>query len=67
MAAGALAIEFLFQAAGWIPQQRSAQIVEATVTLNYTTVLNLIFLVVGALLLIRFFRTGGPEMLQHMK
>ena len=67
MAAGALVIEFLFQAAGWIPKQRSAQIVEATISLNYTTVLNLIFLVLATVLLVRFFRTGGREMLRHMK
>jgi uncharacterized protein len=66
MFGGALVIEFLFQAVGWIPQHRNAQIVEAAVTLNYTTILNLIFLVLAALLLIRFFRTGGPEMLRMM-
>src|SRR6266700_3589622 len=55
MAGGALAIEFLFQAAGWIPKQRNAQIVEAAVTLNYTTVLNIIFIILAVLLLIRFF------------
>src|SRR5437870_10632129 len=54
MFGGALAIEFLFQAAGWIPQQRNAQIVEAVVTLNYTTILNLIFLIIAGLLLTRF-------------
>jgi hypothetical protein len=67
MAGGALAIEFVFQLAGWIPKQRNAQIVEAAVTLNYTTLLNIIFLLLALLLLIRFFRTGGPEMLRHMK
>jgi hypothetical protein len=67
MAGGALIIEFLFQAAGWIPQHRNAQIVEAAVKLNYTTVLNMIFIVVASLLLIRFSRTGGPEMVRHMK
>ena len=55
MVGGALVIEFLFGAAGWIPQQRSAQIVEAAITLNYATILNLIFLVLAALLLSRFF------------
>ena len=67
MAGGALVVELLFQVAGWVPEQRSARVVEAAVTLNYTTVLNVIFLVLGALLLARFFRTGGPEMLSHMK
>jgi hypothetical protein len=67
MAGAALAIEFLFQAAGWIPQERKAQIAEAAITLNYTTVLNVVFLVLAAVLLIRFLRTGGPEMLRHMR
>jgi hypothetical protein len=67
MVGGALTIEFLFQAAGWIARERSAEIVEATVILNYTTILNVIFLSVAVLLLVRFFRTGGPEMLRHMK
>ena len=67
MAVGALVIEFLFQALGWIPQQRKAQIVEATITLNYTTILNIIFVALAAFLLVRFFRTGGSDMLRHMK
>jgi uncharacterized protein len=67
MAVSALLIEFLFEAAGWIPKQRSAQIVETGLTLNYTTVLNAIFLVLAAFLLVRFFRSGGRDMLRHMK
>jgi uncharacterized protein len=67
MAGAALVIELLFQGTGWIPQQRRAQVVEAAVTLNYTTVLNLIFLVLSVILLIRFLRTYGPQMLRHMK
>jgi hypothetical protein len=43
MALAALGIEFLFQAAGLIPAERKAQIVEAGISLNYTTVLNVIF------------------------
>lgn len=66
MFGGALVIEFLFQAAGWIPQHWNAQIVKASVGLNYTTILNVIFLVLAVALLIRFFRTGGPEMLRMM-
>jgi uncharacterized protein len=34
--------------------------------MNYTTVLNIIFLAVAALLLWRFFTTGGTEMLRMM-
>jgi uncharacterized membrane protein YraQ (UPF0718 family) len=66
MAFAALAIEFLFDLLGLIPSQRSAQIVEMSISFNYTTVLNIIFLAIAALLLVRFFRTGGPKMLAHM-
>jgi len=67
MALAALLIEFLFELLGLIPSQRSAQIVETSISFNYTTVLNIIFLAVAALLLVRFFRTGGPKMLAHME
>jgi uncharacterized membrane protein YraQ (UPF0718 family) len=67
MAVAALVIEFLFDLLGLIPSQRSAQIVEMSISFNYTTVLNIIFLAIAALLLVRFFRTGGPKMLAHME
>ena len=67
MALAALLIEFLFDVLGLIPSQRSAQIVEMSISFNYTTVLNIIFLTVAALLLVRFFKTGGPKMLAHME
>ena len=63
----ALLIEFLFELLGLIPSQRSAQIVETSISFNYTTVLNIIFLAVAAVLLVRFFKTGGPRMLAHME
>ncbi len=34
--------------------------------MNYTSVLNLVFLVLAVVLLVRFGRTGGPEMLRMM-
>ena len=67
MALAALLIEFLFELLGLIPSQRSAQIVEMSISFNYTTMLNIIFLAVAALLLVRFFRTGGPRMMAHME
>jgi len=67
MVFAALTIEFLFDRLGLIPSQRSAQVVEMSISFNYTTVLNIIFLVVPAVLLVRFFRTGGPRMLAHME
>jgi len=67
MVLAALVIEFLFDLLGLIPSQRSAQVVEMSISFNYTTVLNIIFLAIAALLLVRFFRTGGPKMLAHME
>jgi uncharacterized membrane protein YraQ (UPF0718 family) len=66
MAIAAIVIELLFQALGLIPRQRGAQIVEASITFNYTTVLNILFLAVAVFLVVRFFKTGGPKMLAHM-
>jgi uncharacterized membrane protein YraQ (UPF0718 family) len=66
MAVAALAVEFLFGALHLIPQQRSIQIMQESIHWNYTTVLNIIFLTLAAVLVIRFLRTGGPEMLRMM-
>jgi uncharacterized protein len=67
MVFAALVIEFLFNLLGLIPSKRGAQVVEMSISFNYTTVLNIIFLVIAAILLVRFFRTGGPRMLAHME
>jgi uncharacterized protein len=66
MVAAGLVVELLFDAVGLIPTQRAAKVVEASITWNYTTVLNLIFLAVAAVLVVRFLRTGGPAMLKMM-
>ena len=66
MATAALIVELVVAALDLIPQHRQAQIVEASITFNYTTVLNIIFLVIAAFLVVRFFKTGGPKMLAHM-
>jgi uncharacterized membrane protein YraQ (UPF0718 family) len=67
MVAAALAVEFLFQAAGLVPEERNAKIVEASVTWNYTTMLNILFLGLAAVLVWRFVRTGGLPMLKMME
>ncbi len=60
-------VEIVFGGLGLVPSgPRHADVVEADITLNYTTVLNVVFLIVAAALLIRFFRTGGREMLAMM-
>lgn len=58
-------VEILFGVAGLIPEHK-AKVVEASVTFNYTTVLNAIFLGLAAALIVRFLRTGGPQMLRMM-
>jgi uncharacterized protein len=66
MAVAALIVELLFGVLGLVPAERHARVVEASVTWNYTTWLNIGFLVVAAFLVWRFLRTGGPEMLRMM-
>lgn len=66
MTLAALAVEFLFGALHLIPQHRNAQIMTESIRWNYTSVLNIIFLAVTAVLLWRFLRTGGPAMLRMM-
>src|SRR2546423_1765737 len=67
MVIAALLVEFLFQALGLVPSHRSARIVESSISFNYTSVLNIIFLAIAALLLVRFFKSGGPKMMAHME
>jgi uncharacterized membrane protein YraQ (UPF0718 family) len=66
MAAAALLVEVFFALAGLIPHEHHAHVVEASVTWNYTTWLNVVFLALAGLLVWRFFRTGGFEMLRMM-
>ena len=66
MAAAGLIVEILFGALGLIPTERNAQVVESSISWNYTTVLNLFFLTIAAVLVVRFLRTGGPAMLRAM-
>jgi uncharacterized membrane protein YraQ (UPF0718 family) len=67
MVGAALLVEFAFQALGLVPEERNAKIVEASVTWNYTTVLNIVFLALAAVLVWRFVRTGGLPMLRMME
>jgi uncharacterized membrane protein YraQ (UPF0718 family) len=60
MAAAGLIVEVLFTALGLVPTgPRHAEVTEAGVTLNYTTILNIIFLALAAVLVARYFRKGG--------
>ena len=66
MVAAGLIVEILFGALGLIPDERNAEVVEASVTWNHTTFLNLVFLGLAGVLVVRFLRTGGPAMLRMM-
>ena len=61
-----LVIELLFGALGLIPGERNADVVEASVTWNYTTFLNIVFIALTVVLVVRFLKTGGPAMLRAM-
>ncbi|MFC9618823.1 permease [Streptomyces sp. NPDC056930] len=59
-------VEFAFGGLGLIPDQADAKVPMEGVTWNYTTWLNIAFLILAAAFLIRFFRTGGRDMLRMM-
>ena len=66
MVAAAFVVDIAFGALGLIPQARNARLVELSITWNYTTWLNIVFLALAALLSWRFMKTGGLEMLRMM-
>jgi len=66
MASAGLIVDLIFEALGLVPAHRNARVVEASIELNYTTVLNVIFLILAAVLVWRFMKTGGPQMLKMM-
>jgi len=59
MVAAGLAVEFLFQGLGIERHARNAKVVMASVSWNYTTFLNSVFLLLAAALVWRYFRRGG--------
>ncbi len=59
-------VELLFGATQLIPHERSATVMEASISWNYTTWLNIAFLILAAVLVWRFSRTGGAAMLRMM-
>jgi uncharacterized membrane protein YraQ (UPF0718 family) len=60
------AIEILFGALGLIPTERNATVLEASFRWNYTTYLNIAFVLLSGLLVIKFVRDGGVSMLRMM-
>jgi uncharacterized protein len=66
MAGAALIVELMFGILGLVRPERAARVVEASLTWNYTTWLNIAFLMLAGLLVWRFLKTGGPAMLRMM-
>lgn len=59
-------IEILFSYLHLIPSNRNVLLINAGIHWGYTSILNIIFLAVALILIIRFLRTGGIHMLRMM-
>ncbi|MGI8761792.1 MAG: permease [Jatrophihabitantaceae bacterium] len=67
MAAAGYVIEFVFGPLGLVPSgPRHASVGDAGISWNYTSWLNVVFLLLAAALVWRFVRTGGRQMLSMM-
>ncbi len=66
MAVAGYVVEVVFGALGLIPTNRAVGIITQGPSLNYTSALNVLFLALAAVLVVRFLRTGGPAMLRMM-
>jgi uncharacterized protein len=66
MAAAGYLVELVFGGLGLVPGRGSATIPDQGVSWDYTTWLNIVFLLLAAVLVVRFVRTGGGMMLKMM-
>lgn len=66
MVAAGYLVELIFGTTGLIPAQRNATVLEASISWNYTTFLNIAFLVLAVILVVRFITSGGLPMLRMM-
>ncbi len=66
MALAGYIVEFLFSGLGLVPAERTAKVTATAISWNYTTILNIVFLLLAAALLVRFVRSGGVPMLRMM-
>jgi uncharacterized membrane protein YraQ (UPF0718 family) len=60
------AVELIFNLLHLVPSTRNAAVIEPHLAWNYTTWLNLAFLAMAAVLVVRFVRSGGMPMLRMM-
>jgi uncharacterized membrane protein YraQ (UPF0718 family) len=66
MAVAGYVVELVFGGLGLIPDPARAKIPDQGVSWDYTTWLNIAFLILAAALIVRFIRTGGVAMLRMM-
>jgi uncharacterized membrane protein YraQ (UPF0718 family) len=66
MAGAGYVVELLFGAFGWVPGRGGTTVMSEGVKWNYTTWLNIVFLVLALVLVARFARTGGRAMMRMM-
>ena len=66
MVAAGYLVELIFGTTGLIPTGRNATVTEASISWNYTTWLNIAFLVLATILIVRFTTTGGLPMVRMM-
>jgi uncharacterized protein len=66
MVVAGYAVELIFGLLHLVPGTRNASVIEPHISWNYTTWLNLAFLALAAVLVVRFFVSGGLPMLRMM-
>lgn len=66
MVAAGYLVELIFGTTHLTPTQRNATVIEASISWNYTTWLNIAFLVLAAILIARFVTSGGLPMVRMM-
>ena len=66
MVAAGYVIEIAFGTIGLVPGSRHANVEEASISWNYTTFLDIAFLALAVVLVVRFVRSGGTGMLKRM-
>ncbi|GAC1501487.1 MAG: hypothetical protein NVS1B10_05720 [Candidatus Saccharimonadales bacterium] len=59
-------VQAIFSLSHLTPHFRNARVLDAAITWNYTSYLNIAFLMLAAILVWRFMNTGGPHMLKMM-
>jgi hypothetical protein len=66
MAAAGYIVEAVFDPLGLIPTTREVKALNPHISLNVDTYLDIVAIVLTAVLLLRFFRSGGGPMLRMM-